>query len=137
MGTVSQPIKVLLSPNPGYGSTGWSNDIDDLGVYIAASPNCEYEASGNLIMDNAEGEEAITWDLYGKVEGIALTITAANAGKKNLNFQYDALGNRTFKQVVSDPYGTAPTTQETWYVRDPQGNILANYEQFQEGKETG
>ena len=121
------------SPNPGYGSTGWSNDIDDQGVYNAASPNYEYDASGNLIMDNAEGIEAITWDLYGKVEGIARTTSAANAGKKNLHFQYDALGNRTYKQVVSDPYGTAPVTHDTWYIRDPQGNILANYERMIEG----
>ena len=71
-------MKVFLSPNPGYGSTGWSNDIDDQGVYNAASPNYEYDASGNLIMDNAECIEAITWDLYRKVEGIALMKSGVN-----------------------------------------------------------
>ena len=54
--------------------------------------------------------------MYGKINKIV-----KNSGDLNINYGYDAGGNRTTK-IVS---GSADTT--TFYVRDAQGNVLAVY----------
>ena len=45
--------------------------------------------------------------------------------KKNLKFDYDAFGQRVAKHVFSN---TGIWEKSIYYVRDPQGNVMATYE---------
>src|SRR5688500_6709316 len=47
------------------GSGTFSVDVDD-----QAAANYTYDAVGNLISDNAEGIDAIYWNVYGKIDSI-------------------------------------------------------------------
>jgi len=61
--------------------------------------------------------------------GLPILPQSQPSGVESINFQYDPLGNRIGKTVVSLP-GTGdniPTTVKTWYVHDGQGNVLAVY----------
>jgi RHS repeat-associated protein len=86
-------------------------DIDD-----QAAGNYDYDLIGNLKKDVSEGIDEIHWTVYGKIHQIV-----KSDGSININYGYDAGGNRTTK-IVS---GSADTT--TFYVRDAQGNVLAVY----------
>ncbi len=89
-----------------------------------ATDNYQYDASGNLTKDVAEGIANITWTLSGKIKTI--TFTSAS-GKDNMEFYYDPMGNRTMK--VLKPQGVTDPSQfkYTVYTRDAQGNILSTY----------
>jgi YD repeat-containing protein len=84
--------------------------------------NYVYDAIGNLITDKAEMITGIKWNVYGKIQEISRTATAA-VPTTNIKYTYDALGNR-ISQVVTNSNGTK---YYTWYVRDAQGNILNTY----------
>ena len=89
----------------------FNNDIDD-----QAPNNYTYDAIGNLIKDNAEDIQNITWNVYGKMTSVV------NVKKeRSLNFYYDAGGNRVKKIDGKD--------KATYYVRDAQGNVMAVYAQ--------
>jgi RHS repeat-associated protein len=120
-----------VNDNPGYTSL-MDDDIDDQGAYSATSHNYEYDKIGNLIHDEQEEIEDITWTVTGKVKSI---LRQANSTKPDLEFFYDAQGNRLRKVVK--PAGSTVNNggedlTENWtttdYVRDPQGNIMATYE---------
>ena len=49
-----------------------------------------------------------------------------NVNRPNLYFDYDGMGNRIRKRVVRNPASNQVETS-TWYVRDPQGNVMAVY----------
>jgi RHS repeat-associated protein len=86
-------------------SGNYPNDLDD-----QSSDNYSYDETGNLTRDQQAGITTdMTWSVYGKL----LTIPS-----RSISYQYDAAGNRIGKTVGSD---------NTWYVRDAQGNILATY----------
>ena len=88
----------------------FDNDIDD-----QDPNNYTYDAIGNLISDNAEEIQNITWNVYGKMTSVV------NVKKeRSLNFYYDAAGNRVKKIDGKD--------KATYYVRDAQGNVMAVYE---------
>lgn len=78
-----------------------------------------YDKIGNLIAETPKGASAISWTVYGKINSIVLT------GGGSLSYRYDAGGNRVYK-LYNKPGGGA---EETWYVRDAQGNTLATYAQ--------
>jgi RHS repeat-associated protein len=92
-------------------SSNYSVDIDD-----QSANNYDYDLIGNLKKDASENIDTIRWTVYGKINKIV-----KNSGGVNINYGYDAGGNRTTK-IVS---GSADTT--TFYVRDAQGNVLAIY----------
>jgi RHS repeat-associated protein len=73
----------------------------------------KYDNIGNLVN---EGGTAISWTLYGKIKQVLKT-------GQTINYSYDAFGNRVSKSVT----GSNNNTQYTFYVRDPQGNILSVY----------
>jgi RHS repeat-associated protein len=75
--------------------------------------NYTYDAIGNLITDEAEGIDAITWTLYGKISSII-------KGADTIRYSYDAAGNRISKTV---------SNITTVYVRDGSGNVMSVYEQ--------
>jgi len=86
-----------------------------------------YDAIGNLTEDSEEEIAEIKWTVTGKVSEI---IRTAGSTSPNLEFQYDASGNRVLKIVK-------PTSQfydwdYTYYVRDAQGNVMATYEKSYE-----
>src|SRR5690606_33128373 len=80
-----------------------------------AEDNYQYDETGKLISDAAEGIDRIEWTVYGKIRKIT-------KGTTTIEYGYDAGGNRITKTVDDD--GTVVTT---FYVRDAQGNVLAVY----------
>ena len=113
------------------------DDIKDEGVFTAnastinSANNYEYDEIGNLKHDSQEQIDSITWTVYGKIKKIIRTDTSS---KPDLEFNYDASGNRISKIVK--PHGTSidnggtdiPTQwTTTYYVRDGQGNIMTTY----------
>ncbi len=116
--TITRFTNQLGYVNDNTGYTGnYSDDIND-----QAGGNYDYDKIGNLIKDNAEEIENITWSVYGKI--LAITRTA-NSTKPDLEFQYSPDGQRVVKVVI--PKGAGKFKQYTYYVRDAQGNIMATY----------
>jgi len=114
-----------------------TDDIKDQGVYDSTATsinfdnNYGYDEIGQLVKDSSEQIHRIEWSVYNKVRKI---IRQANSTKPDLQFDYDATGNRIAKIVK--PHGTSienggfDSTARwayTYYVRDAQGNILVNY----------
>ena len=75
------------------------------------SGNYDYDNSGNLIKDNAEGITGIEWNVYGKIKQVV-------KNGATISYQYDAAGNRVMKQVGN---------KKDFYIRDAQGNVMAIY----------
>jgi RHS repeat-associated protein len=62
-------------------------------AYITDEGNYQYDAIGNLIVDNAEGTK-ISWTPYGKVRQVK-----AKGDSVTVSYRYDASGNRVQKSV--------------------------------------
>ena len=62
-------------------------------AYITDEGNYQYDAIGNLIVDNAEGTK-ISWTPYGKVRQVR-----AKGDSVIVSYRYDASGNRVEKSV--------------------------------------
>ncbi|NQX97810.1 MAG: hypothetical protein HRT73_08020, partial [Flavobacteriales bacterium] len=120
-----------------YPNTNQLADVSDLAADNAAysdiksgmaSNNYVYDNIGNLITDLSEEIDNIEWTVYGKVKKITRTSTSS---KPDLEFKYDAMGNRLLKLVK--PRGGAgvldPTTwTHNYYQYDAGGNMLGIYE---------
>nr|MBK9652958.1 hypothetical protein [Bacteroidota bacterium] len=112
-------------------------DIDDGGVFqnsnnITTANNYTYDAIGNLTQDKTEEIQEIKWTVSGKIKKI---IRTGISTKADLEYVYDAMGNRIAKILKPDGSsfengGTDNPTlwTYTYYVRDAQGNIMANYQ---------
>ena len=98
--------------------TNDSKNLNDTSLDIdnQASDNYTYDAIGQLISDKLEGI-TIDWRVDGKVNKVT-----KNNGTV-VSFEYDGLGNRTSKKVVTPTSSTV-----TYYERDAQGNVLSTYE---------
>ncbi|WP_121356786.1 RHS repeat domain-containing protein [Flavisolibacter nicotianae] len=94
-------------------SSNYTIDIDD-----QAPDNYAYDKIGNLTKDNAEHISGINWTVYGKIKNI----TKGGSTASQINYGYDAGGNRTLKTV-----GAGEALKKTFYIRDAQGNVLAVY----------
>ncbi|MBF4485035.1 RHS repeat-associated core domain-containing protein [Flavobacterium sp. CSZ] len=95
-----------------------SKNLNDTSLDIdnQSDDNYTYDAIGQLTSDKLEGID-IDWRVDGKVNKVT---------KKNgtvISFEYDGLGNRTSKKVV-----TSTSTTITYYERDAQGNPMSTYE---------
>jgi RHS repeat-associated protein len=103
-----------------------TDDIDDQGVFtqtnINNSNNYAYDGEGRLIRDDQEEIASIEWTVTGKVKSVT---RVANSTKKNLKFRYDAMGMRVAKEIYDSQNNWEKTT---FYVRDPQGNVMGIYE---------
>jgi RHS repeat-associated protein len=83
--------------------------------------NCyRYDEIGNLVYDRFEQINVINWTIEGKIKEVNRLSTSA---KKNLKFDYDAMGNRIAKHI----YAGSTWESSTYYVRDAQGNVMATY----------
>ena len=100
----------LGNPNAMY------NDIGN-----QAPGNYSYDAIGNLTKDEAEGITNITWNVYGKIQHIS---KYKNEASVEIDYQYDASGNRISKAVTTN--SGQPVT--TIYVRDASGNVMSVYQ---------
>lgn len=103
----------------------YPDDFEDQGAYVANDPsthNYSYDERGNLIQDKAEEIDEIVWTAEGKIKEI---IRTAGSTKPNLEFRYDASGNRIVKIVKNSP--DEVDWDYTYYVRDAAGQMLAVY----------
>ncbi|MCR5496807.1 MAG: hypothetical protein K6F48_03115, partial [Paludibacteraceae bacterium] len=87
--------------------------------------NYDYDEIGNLIKDKSEDIAEIKWTMTGKVSDVTRT---AGSQKPDLHFDYDAKGQRIAKTVTNKNVTMGDKFVTTYYVRDPQGNVLAVYE---------
>jgi RHS repeat-associated protein len=91
--------------------------------------NYHYDKIGNLIEDKAEQIQTISWTVYGKIKSIT---RLAGSTKPDLEFVYDASGNRIKKLVKKKNTSGILLPPSDWlttyYMRDAQGNVMATYE---------
>jgi RHS repeat-associated protein len=99
----------------------YNEDIDD-----QDPDNYEYDQIGNLKKDVQEQIDNIEWNVSGKITQV---LRIAGSAKPDLEFVYDAMGNRVAKIVKPAATKTdASTWTTTYYVRDATGNVMATYE---------
>ena len=98
-------------------AAAFTEDIDD-----QSAANYLYDEIGNLIFDASEEIDEIQWNVYGKIKAV---IRDALSTKPDLEFEYDPMGNRTLKRVITK--GVGARTIETLYIRDANGNEMATY----------
>jgi len=91
-------------------------------AYITDEGNYQYDAIGNLIVDNAEGTK-ISWTPYGKVRQVK-----TKGDSVTVSYRYDASGNRVEKRVTTLTDAGNTTVKATNYVRDASGNVMAIYQ---------
>ena len=93
-------------------------ELNTTGNDITTGGNYTYDAIGNLTSDDGQDIDNIDWTVSGKVKSVQKT------GGDQIDFKYDALGNRIEKEVPGS--GGA---KKTFYVRDASGNAMATYTQ--------
>jgi hypothetical protein len=92
------------------------------GVAVNGSNNYIYSKIGELVGDAQEEIDEIVWRVDSKISEVR---RSPNSTKKNLKFEYDPMGNRIAKYVLNGE----DIESSTFYVRDPQGSVMAVYEQ--------
>ncbi|MCR5496803.1 MAG: RHS repeat-associated core domain-containing protein [Paludibacteraceae bacterium] len=81
---------------------------------------------GNIIVNHScQSSLCNKWTVTGKVSDV---IRANGSSKPDLHFDYDAMGQRIVKTVTNKNVTMGDKFVTTYYVRDPQGNVLAVYE---------
>jgi RHS repeat-associated protein len=105
-----------------------TNKLTHIGDFVAdnaftydtdnqSANNYAYDAIGNLTQDVKGGLSSIAWNPYGKITQIS------KGTNGNLYYDYDAMGNRIKKNFTQ----SNDNADNTWYVRDASGNIMAIY----------
>lgn len=113
------------------------DDVDDMGSLVTGANinhptlgnNYVYDASGRLIKDKQEQIETIVWNVQNKISKIIRTSTST---KPDLEFRYNAMGQRIVKIVKpKNANGTINTAgiKTTYYSLNAGGNLLATYTQ--------
>lgn len=98
-----------------------ATSFDNTAVNVNTSNNYRYDPMGNLVHDEKQEIDNITWTLSGKIKRIERTSTSSEL---NHQFTYDPAGNRMLRDVWPNDRSYA---NSTYYVRDPQGNVMATY----------
>ena len=127
----------LLHVNDAVVNNATTTDIRNQGNYEQQRPsthNYAYDEVGNLIKDKSEDIAEIKWTVTGKVSDV---IRANGSSKPDLHFDYDAMGQRIAKTVTNKNVTTGDKFVTTYYVRDPQGNVLAVYEHMHGDSDNG
>jgi len=121
----------LYQVNDVVSAGNYTDDIDDQGTFnnthstIENANNYGYDELGNLVRDAQEEIASIEWTVYGKMKKI--TRTGASS-KADLEFGYDASGNRLWKKVT--PKGSGAVISTYYYLRDAQGNEMCRYVKY-------
>lgn len=123
----------FLHDNVYYNSEVFPNDLEDqwqqlydaLGIeYDINDPNTHnyiYDEIGQLIEDRSE-KLKIEWRVDGKVKKVIKN------NNETITFEYDGLGNRIAKSVVTTISGFGTNSNSmTFYARDAQGNTMGLY----------
>lgn len=109
--------------------TSFAGDIESGQLFNSSAKNYEYDNIGNLVKDLQEEIANIEWTVYGKIKRITRENTS---NKPDLEFNYDAAGNRVCKiaKTKSSAGVLDPPSQwlYTYYERDAQGNVMAVYD---------
>src|SRR5690554_4169297 len=106
-----------------------STDIDDQGVFnsdpdfIETANNYVRDKMGRLVKDRQEEIDTVIWTASNKVKEIRRNF---DSNKKNIIFDYDAMGNQIAKHVYNNQ--TLMLEKSTYYILDAQGNQLSIYE---------
>src|SRR5690554_6748485 len=106
-----------------------STDIDDQGVFnsdpdfIETANNYVRDKMGRLVKDRQEEIDTVIWTASNKVKEIRRNF---DSSKKNVIFDYDAMGNQIAKHVYNNQ--TLMLEKSTYYILDAQGNQLSIYE---------
>jgi RHS repeat-associated protein len=117
----------LYHVNDPVSSGAFADDIDDQGTFdnnlnsINLDNNYGYDEIGELNKDSAEEIRHIYWRVDGKVKDV---VRKPGSTKKNLHFDYDAMGNRVSEQILDNSNNLL---YSDYYVRDGQGNVMAVY----------
>ena len=96
-------------------TNNFSGDVDD-----QQTSNYGFDEIGQLIKDEAEKIEQITWTVTNKVKEV---IYKGDLQGKKIRFDYDAMGHRIAKHVTS----ITGDVSSTYYVLDAQGNAMSTY----------
>jgi RHS repeat-associated protein len=121
----------LYQVNDVVSAGNYSDDIDDQGTFnnthstIETANNYGYDELGNLVRDVQEEIASIEWTVYGKMKKITRN---SGSSKADLEFGYDASGNRLWKKVT--PKGSGAVTSTYYYLRDAQGNEMCRYVKY-------
>lgn len=113
-----------------------NTDLDDMGEFeddyllINSSNNYSYDEEGRLKSDSTEQIANIVWRLDGKVKSIIRPISSS---RKNLIFDYDAMGNRIAKHIINPQ--TDMLEKSTYYILDAQGQQISMYEHIVDSNE--
>jgi RHS repeat-associated protein len=107
------------------------NYVEDLASTSATSDDMEnqssgnytYDAIGNLVEDVKEEIDEIKWTVYGKVKEV---IRTGGSTKDNLEFKYDASGQRVVK-IVKPAGSSSSSWAYTYYLRDASGTLMSTY----------
>jgi RHS repeat-associated protein len=121
----------LYQVNDVVSAGNYTDDIDDQGTFnnthstIETANNYGYDELGNLVRDVQEEIASIEWTVYGKMKKITRN---SGSTKADLEFGYDASGNRLWKKVT--PKGSGAVTSTYYYLRDAQGNEMCRYVKY-------
>lgn len=121
----------LYQVNDVVSAGNYTDDIDDQGTFnnthstIETANNYGYDELGNLVRDVQEEIASIEWTVYGKLKKITRN---SGSSKADLEFGYDASGNRLWKKVT--PKGSGAVTSTYYYLRDAQGNEMCRYVKY-------
>ncbi|MCE2877767.1 MAG: hypothetical protein LW772_08890, partial [Bacteroidetes bacterium] len=121
----------LYQVNDVVSAGNYTDDIDDQGTFnnthstIETANNYGYDELGNLVRDAQEEIASIEWTVYGKMKKITRN---SGSSKADLEFGYDASGNRLWKKVT--PKGSGAVTSTYYYLRDAQGNEMCRYVKY-------
>jgi RHS repeat-associated protein len=106
--------------------SAYTDDIEDQGAFsienINTTNNYGYTELGQLLRDSIEEIEQITWRIDSRISSIQRKYGSL---KKELRFDYDALGNRIAKHIYSS---NGAYEKSTFYVRDASGLVFSNYD---------
>jgi YD repeat-containing protein len=97
---------------------------------ICKDNNYIYTPIGELQRDSSEQNMEIVWRVESKITEVRRT---SGCTKKNLRFDYDAMGNRIAKHIYANNTFTQ-WERSTYYVRDASGNVMATYEREATGQ---
>ncbi|EJF51999.1 RHS repeat-associated core domain protein, partial [Saprospira grandis DSM 2844] len=100
------------------------------GAVALYSQNYVYDEIGNLVRDSSEQMEEIVWNVQGKVQEVRFE--AGKPGPSVLQYEYDPMGNRLAKKKLYVDGPADIRSEGQYYVRDPQGNVLAVYQYNEE-----